>query len=397
MKNLMKYFFLISMMLILFGVYSCTKMDHYYKDLIIERTYVGTADSMWVFAGDERMQLNWLTPTDPSAQTLVVLWNNGRDSAETPINHGIDTGRFIVEGLPEGPLTFYVVTKNNDGERSVGKEMTTEIFGDIYKNRLSNRGMNYWLGYDDSIVTYLIPSGDPSLLFSIIEFTDKDGGIQSARMPSNQTAVALYNIDVSKSISVSSGFYPGNNVIDTFYSPKEVFDLDDFRAMYLDVPSDATTDLIDFNLMKVYTYSSSEVANVPEDIQKTIDLGHLRGGGSKHNFYTMTSSRPSAFSDVLYSGLTGFAYRNVGSLVDLGISSTIDDFYDNLDENDRDAMISAYNQAASTYGTADAVWPINTGQVLFLKSANRDIYVAIRAADANPDGPIRIQFKISRP
>lgn len=402
MKNLKSYTFSISFVLVLTGMLSCTKMDHYYKDYVIERTYVGTPDSLWVYAGNNRMQLNWLTPTDPRAQSLVILWNNGRDSATATVNHNASTDNFIVNDLPEGPFTFNVIFKDKDGNRSVKKELTTEIFGEKYQNRLANRKVDYWVRYTDSIIVFITPSGDKSLLFSVIEYKDKNGQTKTTRLKSNETMSSLTDIDVSANsiIGIKSGFYPGNNVIDTFYSSTETFDLENFRApnsFTLDIPSDATIDFIDFNLVKVHTYAPASVANITANLQETFDMGHLRGGGSKHNFVAVTSGRPSAFSSVLYSGISGFTIRNAGYFINMGDSETATNFYDNLDEDNRSAMITAFYEAEALFPSADAYWPINQDQVILLKSTDRNIYVAMKATSVNPDGAITFKFKISRP
>lgn len=402
MNKTITFFCCLSFIILAGLMTSCTKMDHYYKDYIIERTYVGSPDSMWVRAGDNRMQLNWLTPTDPGAQNLVVIWNNRKDSAVTTINNNADKGNFIIENLPEGPFTFWVVTTDNAGNRSVPREMTTEIYGDIFKNRLSNRAVDYWIPYSDSIVVLLKPSGDKNLLYTLIEYTDKSGHMQTAKVGHDDIAVTLRDFDVNTNttISLKSGFYPGDNVLDTFYSPLHVFNINDFKApnsLTLNIPSDATIDFIDFNLVKSYTSLPGEVILIPKELHKTFDLGHLRGGGSKHNFLTINSTRASAFSAILYSGITAMEKRNAGLLVNLGISANAATIYDNLDESNRSSMIAAFESAKASFPTAEAFWPINTGQVLFLHSIDRDIYVAIKATNSNPDGPITIEFKISRP
>lgn len=60
-------------------------------------------------------------------------------------------------------------------------------------------------------------------------------------------------------------------------------------------------------------------------------------------------------------------------------------------------MIAAFESAKATFPNADAFWPVNTGQILFFHSIDRNIYVAIKASNSNPDGPITLEFKISRP
>lgn len=384
------------------GMISCTKMDHYYKDLIVERVYVGVSDSMWIFTGDSRIQLNYLTPTDPAAQYLVVKWNNGRDSASTEINHSVDTGKFVINNVPEGPQTFNVITTDKAGNRSIVKEISAEIFGESYKSRLSNRSLDYWIPYSDSVIVLLRPSGDESLLFSIIEYKDVNGETKAVRVPKNGSAASLRNFQpqANTTVTIRSGFYPGNKVLDTFYSPVETFLLSDFQApktMTFDIPSDATIDLVDFNLVKFYTYAPASVATIPASLQKTFDMGHLRGGGSKHNFVTLNSSRPSAFSAVLYGGISGFQTRNAGVFINLGASQAAADFYDELDETDRTSFVTAVNDAQAGNPSADAFWPINPDQVVLLKSMDRGIYVAMKAIRVNPDGPMTIEFKISRP
>lgn len=128
-----------SALIILLG--SCTKMDYYYKDLVEigDRIYVGRVDSAWVSPGNERLKLNWRTPSDPNATQIIVYWNNNRDSVLAEIDHSADKGYLFIEGLEEGTYTLNVVTADDKGNRSVPIEKSAEVYGDKFQQKLRNR------------------------------------------------------------------------------------------------------------------------------------------------------------------------------------------------------------------------------------------------------------------
>lgn len=397
-----KDFEIIGFLTVIFAIIlvSCTKQDRFYKDLIVDRPVIGKVDSVWAVPGNQRMRMYYVPPQDISVKSMIVYWNGGSDSLSFPIIPGGDTTSVLVEGISEGVQEFTAITEDENGDRSLPVAFSLEIFGPTFQRGLRTPIIDYAIPFQDSVMIFWKPSFPDNSIDNLLQYFAEDGSEQSITIANGTEVSVIQDIDLTKEVTVESMFLPQPNVLDTFIAVSDKLDLLKMgppNTMTFDIPSDATVNLIDFNLVRFYTYTPGAVAAIPEALQKTFDMGHLRGGGSKHNIVTMNSTRPSAFSAVLNAGLAGFTTRNKGLFINMGISETASDFYDNLDETNRTSMIADFASAKALYPSAEAYWPINTGQIILLESLDRGIYVAIKAANSNPNGAITIEFKVSRP
>src|SRR5690606_30774861 len=143
---------------------SCTKMDHFYKDHVISRTFIGKPDSIWVQAGDQRVQVSWLTPKDPAAKDIVVYWNNKSDSARAAIDHDTDTGSLIIDNLQETDYTFNAYTVDGKGNRSLIMELSTKVYGEVFQSTLRERALSHTVVFKDSTVVIWKPLQVATLL-----------------------------------------------------------------------------------------------------------------------------------------------------------------------------------------------------------------------------------------
>src|SRR5690606_35636168 len=111
------------------GWTACTPMDHYYSEFakLGDRVYVGKLDSVWLYSGYNRVKLAWESPSDPSINRVVIYWNAYRDSVEYTADNSVDTGGILIEGLSEGLMTLNAITYDRQGNRSLAREINTEI------------------------------------------------------------------------------------------------------------------------------------------------------------------------------------------------------------------------------------------------------------------------------
>jgi hypothetical protein len=108
-----------------------------------ETIYTGAVDSLRSYGGYNRIQLNWEMSADPRIKELVILWNNKKDSLILPVTRtsedkiGIYQDSIMINNMLEGAETFQFYTRDNNGHTSVIKELTGEIYGDMYKESMS--------------------------------------------------------------------------------------------------------------------------------------------------------------------------------------------------------------------------------------------------------------------
>ena len=176
----------IFLVIVLIVFNSCTKQDAFYKEYIIERTYVGKVDSAWILAGENRMKVYWLNSKDLSAKNLIVYWNDHKDSVVTPINNTTDTGSVIIEGLKEGDYIFNIVSTDAKGNRSIPIEKSTTIYGDTYRNGLLNQGIDHVVLFKDSVIIFWKNiEVKAQLIGNEIEYSDKNNKKQKVLTPFN--------------------------------------------------------------------------------------------------------------------------------------------------------------------------------------------------------------------
>jgi hypothetical protein len=109
-----------------------------------ETLYLGKADSVKFSAGNERVMFVWILNADPRIDKNVFYWNDGKDSSVIQINRtqsGILNMETILE-VKEGIYTFKLVTKDDEGHKSLAVEKTVQVFGPTYISRLANRNLS---------------------------------------------------------------------------------------------------------------------------------------------------------------------------------------------------------------------------------------------------------------
>ena len=376
---------------------SCTKSDHFYKDYVIERTYVGKVDSVWIKPGENRMKMYWLNSKDLSAKNLIIYWNDNKDSALAPINNVTDTGSFVLSNLEEGDYLFKIISTDSKGNRSLPIEKSATIYGKTYKNGLLNQGIDHVVLFKDSaIILWNYIQVEATLVGNEIEFTDKENKKQVVFAPLNSLQTTIYNVDTTKMTYVTSLYSPNKSALDNVYSNPVEYRLHGKQIHTLRLVSNsewAQGEFIDFKLVKVY-----KADQIPSVQAQDIDLCHLRGGGSKHNFITINSGKFSAFSSAYQTSVNAWSIRNVAAMINIGSGSVAQALYEGLNEFDFAAMEQAYQNAQNERGAGtDRLTLINTGDIVLIHSVARGMYIAVKAAYSEPDGILDIEFKVSRP
>jgi hypothetical protein len=128
-------------------------MDDVYKELIVPNglVYPQCPDSLKAYSGLNKIRITWFAAKDPNVVKARVYWNNYTDSVDVIPTPGAEIISVDVDNLEENTYTFYVVTFDDEGNKSVPGEIMGEVLGDSYVMTLAARPVlsevvaeNYW-------------------------------------------------------------------------------------------------------------------------------------------------------------------------------------------------------------------------------------------------------------
>ena len=233
-KNKFTRVWIISMLVSVIGWFGCTPMDHYYSEFakLGDRIYVGKLDSVSLYTGYNRVKLAWENPSDPSVSRVVVYWNAYRDSIEYALDNSVDTGEVTIEGLTEGLLTLNAITYDSKGNRSLVKEINTEVFGDQFQqNTVRNRTIESVDIQSDSVFVNWFEEFSETMVQTEIIYTDVRGADHTIMMPRDHVRVGLADVDLDKEIAYRSFFTPYPLVLDFFISDYMQVNLREFETL----------------------------------------------------------------------------------------------------------------------------------------------------------------------
>ncbi|MBL1410787.1 DUF4998 domain-containing protein [Sphingobacterium faecale] len=369
-------------------------MDHFYKDYAIERIHIGKPDSIWVQPGDYRLQIGMLTPQDPAAKKWVIRYEG--DSLVLPIDRTAERQFAVIENLKERDYTLLVHTSDGLGNTSLPMELSAPVFGDNYRASIKERVLSHSVIFQDSIGLVWKTMSDASTLFgSEIEFTDLSGQKKKTLVGISDVSV-FQGADPSKPISVKTVFRPHVNAFEYFYTDAVTVDLLATKLNMITLKSSAWTDAeyIDFNFIRVF-----QEAVVQKPKGRDIDLAYTLGSGSRSNFFVMDGAEFGAFSQDWQSLINSWSVRNSGKLkLNRGAAALA--LYDGLDELNRSQMVAAFDNSVSA--AQNRIFNLLVGDIILLKSTDRDIYVAMKVLAVPPAasgvyGKLEMELKISRP
>ncbi len=213
-------------LLALAGIFGgCSKMDDTYKQFLEDgmKVYIGMVDSVFVYPGNNRLQLGWLPPSDSKAISARVYWNNRQDSIDLPITRsetGKDTIKVMFDDLAEGTYVFEIFTFDNQGRRSLKKEVVTRVYGDVWNSTLLSRPIDAHLVDEDDVMKITwggVPY--PTVHGTEMTYEDLDGHSHTLFIPADETITYIPNFLTPQIVDLRTVYLPGPLALDTFYTP----------------------------------------------------------------------------------------------------------------------------------------------------------------------------------
>lgn len=202
------------------GFSSCDSQSDIYADYVVPNglVYPGPAQKPVAYSGDKRIKLSWLRGTDPRVQTARIFWNNYTDSVELTVPANVDTVSYVIESISENTYSFMIHTYDDEGNKSIPIEILGTVYGDNYRNLLSNRLLKstYYDGQDLTLNWGAVEDTEVGIQ---LNWTDVNGNSQTTDVDTTATETLLSYFDIDKPLSYSTTHKPDSLAIDVFQAP----------------------------------------------------------------------------------------------------------------------------------------------------------------------------------
>lgn len=214
---MMKYTIFVIFIGIIVGFSSCDSQTSIYEDYVVPNglIYPGPAQNPIAYPGDKRIKISWLRGTDPRVQKARIFWNNYTDSVELPVAANIDTVSYIIDPIAENTYSFFIHTYDDEGNMSVPIELSGTVYGDNYRNLLTNRLLKstYYDGQDLKLNWGIAESTEAGISLS---WKDTNGNNQTMNVDPLETETLLPFFDIDMPLLYSTTYKPDSLAIDLF-------------------------------------------------------------------------------------------------------------------------------------------------------------------------------------
>ncbi|MDN5202229.1 DUF4998 domain-containing protein [Fulvivirgaceae bacterium BMA10] len=207
------------MMFSMIIVFSCETTEETYEEFTRngETVYIGKADTVIVGPGFEKLRFWVVINADPKINKGLLETSDGAFMHEFDVvrtRNGQDTITFDLD-LDEGEYTFDLYLLDDGGNRSIGREIQTTVFGEKYQASLLNRGI---AGIDAFSANAVINWSDPNpgTIETILTYEDADGVMQTVLVSNEDNQTTLSSYKTGGSIVVSSTYKPTETAIEVF-------------------------------------------------------------------------------------------------------------------------------------------------------------------------------------
>jgi len=218
---------------IILATVSCEKMNDKHKTWLEngEIVYIGKVDSLKAFAGDERILFRyWIS--DPRVKKLNISWSLGKESLEIPVPAHLPAEHLELyigkneKSIVEGIHTFNWVTWDQHGNKSIVFETTTNVYGQRYQSRLTNRSViNANAAGTDVTVTWGGKLDDEEVELILDYTTTSDVQVTMRYTSDEATSVLLPNVKLTAPIMYRTLYIPEPTAIDTFSAESQKIDV----------------------------------------------------------------------------------------------------------------------------------------------------------------------------
>ncbi len=213
---------LVALLIGAISMFSCDEGDEYLEYTKGgEILYTGKIDSLKIFPGRFRVEVEGLIISDPKVSELRVYWNTKSDSVVVPINRtsGVDEVSSIIDNLAENIYNFEVRTFDAEGNNSVAQFVTQEVFGERYQESLTNRPITSTNLVGETLtINFASMDRTTGVYGTEIVYTDASDVEQTQFVSIEDSDVEITSYKSGSTFTYRSLFLPTEDAIDIFYS-----------------------------------------------------------------------------------------------------------------------------------------------------------------------------------
>jgi hypothetical protein len=188
-----------------------------------EIIYIGKADSVKTFAGEQRFLLEFIVK-DPRANALYVFWNQQTDSIIVPVpDHNPDDVFSIMVGdetlLNEGSYTLELVSKSADKYKSVSVVASVNVYGNKFRQTLVPKIVRSVVNSNGNITISwggAISEKELGVALKYVNVFNHDTVVfRTTKELKNPTV--LSDVELTQGIDYKTFYLPETTAIDTFF------------------------------------------------------------------------------------------------------------------------------------------------------------------------------------
>jgi hypothetical protein len=213
MKIIVKYFLPLCLLIYATGCDDNNTLHQKYLEQG-ETFYTGKVDSVKSFAGNERVKFTWQLNADPRIDRTVFYWNDGKDSSVIYTNRtqsGILNMEAVLD-VGEGIYTFRLITKDDEGHKSLAVERTVQVYGQTYISRLTNRNVQSSSVSDNTLTINWVAIESSMIQYTTVYYTYYSNAAnpaeRSVRVENTATNTVIDGVRPGDTFSVSTSYLP---------------------------------------------------------------------------------------------------------------------------------------------------------------------------------------------
>jgi hypothetical protein len=221
MKKIIRY---LLVMFIVAGFFmQCKEIDDSFKDFVVPGgiVYPQKVVNPMVNSGYQRIKISWLRGADPSVTKARIFWNNYNDSIEVIIPSVGDTISVIINDLPEGLYSFFIITYDDAGNSSVPQEVLGNVYGENHLSILRNRPVvSSFLNLERTVFIHWGPADVSYGAFATeVEYTNVEGETIIEHFSVDESESSLFKLDVGEHVyRYRTLFQPDSTCLDTLFT-----------------------------------------------------------------------------------------------------------------------------------------------------------------------------------
>ena len=180
-----------------------------------EETYIGLADSLTTNGGFNRVELKWKLNADPRISACVITWNGNDKPIEIPADRSNEYMSTILN-LPEGKYIFKIIVKSDSGKESLVQTVSGESYGNNYKARLPQRGINSFNATPEGVTINWAP--EEGCIGVNLTYENKVGEKKKIFVKEDDNSTFIEDFVPGSDLTLTSLYKPEKNAIDIIES-----------------------------------------------------------------------------------------------------------------------------------------------------------------------------------